>query len=350
MKILVIRFSSLGDVVLITPLFQKIRDIYPNCQLTFVTDSRYIDLFRSDPNIDRIIPYNVSDENLIYLIRFLKKIREEYYNIIIDCHIIPRSVFLLLFGRTSRRSWINKFSFQRRRMIKSHNSKRIPHIVDRYLATIDGNLNDRYEPKIYLEKRELRRIEGLLRKRKGGKRVVGFVPGASKKTKMWEIEKIKELALQLVEKNNAFIVFLGDMNEITIAKDTKEILGDTCLDLTGKTSIRELALALQCCDVLFTTDSGPMHIAVSVGTPIVSIFGPTVQEFGFRPYDERSVIISKSLPCRPCSLHGTDKCPLGHHNCMKLIEVEEVRKEIEKLLYSSEGRREMRDEDNRLKT
>jgi heptosyltransferase-2 len=235
-------------------------------------------------------------------------------------------------------------------MIKSHNSKRIPHIVDRYLATIDGNLNDRYEPKIYLEKHELRRIEGLLRKRKGGKRVVGFVPGASKKTKMWEIEKIKELALQLVEKNNAFIVFLGDMNEISIAKDTKEMLDDACLDLTGKTSIRELALALQCCDVLFTTDSGPMHIAVSVGTPIVSIFGPTVQEFGFRPYDERSVIISKSLPCRPCSLHGTDKCPLGHHNCMKLIEVEEVRKEIEKLLYNSEGRREMREEDNRLKT
>ena len=333
MKILVIRFSSLGDVVLITPLFQKIKHLYPSSHVTFLTDCKFIDLFGTDPNIDRIIPYDVSGESLMYLLRYLKKIREERYDIIIDCHVIPRSLFFLFLGRPARRRRLNKFSIQRRLMVKSHNRKRIPHIVDRYLATFIGKNGNDYKPKIYLEKREIEKIKSLLSKKKGSKKVVGFAPGASKKAKMWQLEKLQNLALTLTEKNNVYIILFGNKNEISVVKRIQEELQDRCLNLVGKTGIRELALFLNGCDVLFSADSGAMHIAVAVGTPVVSIFGPTVPEFGFTPYNQKSVVVSKPLPCRPCSLHGTDTCPLGHHNCMKLIEVEEVRMEIERLLH-----------------
>lgn len=333
MKILVIRFSSLGDVVLITPLFQKIKHTYPSSHVSFLTDCKFIDLFGTDPNIDRIIPYDVSGESLMYLLRYLKKIREERYDIIIDCHVIPRSLFFLFLGRPARRRRLNKFSIQRRLMVKSHNRKRIPHIVDRYLATFIGKNGNDYKPKIYLEKREIEKIKNLLSKKKGSKKVVGFAPGASKKAKMWQLEKLQNLALTLTEKNNVYIILFGNKNEISIVKRIQEELQDRCLNLVGKTGIRELALFLNGCDVLFSADSGTMHIAVAVGTPVVSIFGPTVPEFGFTPYNQKSVVVSKPLPCRPCSLHGTDTCPLGHHNCMKLIEVEEVRMEIERLLH-----------------
>ncbi|TET77271.1 MAG: lipopolysaccharide heptosyltransferase II [Candidatus Cloacimonadota bacterium] len=338
MKILVIRFSSLGDVVLVTPLFQKIKHHYPSSHVTFLTDRKFIDLFRTDPNIDRIIPYNVSGENLMYLIRYLKKIREERYDMIIDCHIIPRSLFFLFLGRAARRKRLNKFSLQRRLMVKSHIRKMIPHIVDRYLATFNGKNGNDYKPKIYLEKKEMEKVGKLLSKMRGRKKVVGFAPGASKKAKVWQLEKLQNLALTLMEKNNVYIVLFGNKSEISLVKRIQKELHNRCLNLVGKTGIRELALFLKGCDVLFSTDSGTMHIAVAVGTPVVSIFGPTVPEFGFAPYNQKSVIVSKPLPCRPCSLHGTDICPLGHHDCMKLIDVEEVRMEIERLLANEKTR------------
>ncbi|TES91608.1 MAG: glycosyltransferase family 9 protein [Candidatus Cloacimonadota bacterium] len=332
MKILVIRFSSLGDVVLISPLFQKIKHLYPDARLTFLTDIRFVRLFKTDPNIDRIMPYDVSCENLMYLILFLKKVRKERYDIIIDCHIIPRSLFFLLFCRAVKRLRLKKFSLKRRRMVKLHNRKKIPHIVDRYLATIEEKDTNDYKPRIYLNKNEISKFGYLLKQKKKGRKIMGFAPDASKKTKVWQLQKLRNLALTLTENDNVYIVFFGEKNEIPFVRKIKEGLNDTYLDLTGKTDVRELALFLEGCDVLFTTDSGPMHIAVAVGTPVVSIFGPTVPEFGFAPYDKRSVIISKPLHCRPCSLHGTDTCSLGHHKCMELIEVEEVRKAIKRLL------------------
>ena len=79
-----------------------------------------------------------------------------------------------------------------------------------------------------------------------------------------------------------------------------------------------------------------VDVSVAVGTPVVSLFGPTVPEFGFAPYDEDSIIVSKKLSCRPCSLHGTDTCPEEHHNCMELIEVEEVRSALNEKLKIQE--------------
>ena len=331
MKILVIRFSSLGDIVLISPLFQKIKDIYPDSHLSFLTDKKYVELFKNDPNVDRIIPYDVSLENSIYLLRFLKRVRKEYYDIIIDCHKIPRSLLFFLFARGGKRRKIKKYSIERRLMVRRHSIKTIPHVVKRYLATIDGRNKSNYKPKIFLDMDERKKIKYLLKEKQGKRRIVGIVPGASKKTKMWELEKLRELTYRLIEKDY-FIIFFGNMRENEIVRKIIDGLGDSYLDLSGKTSIRELALFIEACDVLFTTDSGPMHIAVAVGTSVVTIFGPTVPEFGFSPMGNDSVIISKELACRPCSLHGTDTCPLGHHNCMRLIEVREVIMEIERML------------------
>jgi len=335
MKILVIRFSSLGDIVLLTPLFQKIKQRYPSSHLSFLTGKKYAALFTEDPNIDRIIPYTVLSENTVQFLRLLRTIRNERYDLIIDCHSIPRSILLYLFGRSKERRRINKFSFARRMMVKTHRVKKLPHIVTRYLATIDDEQEHDYKPKLYLKQDEIEKYKKLFNRNIGTRKIIGFVIGASRKTKMWQEEKLKNLSLDLVRKDNVFIVFLGGKSEVELVNRIKEGLGDKCLDLSGKTDLRELSAALTACDVLFTTDSGPMHVAIAVGTPVVTIFGPTVPEFGFSPYDEKSIIISKTLSCKPCSLHGTDRCPLGHHNCMKLIEVEEVREGIAKLLHKN---------------
>ncbi|TET19229.1 MAG: lipopolysaccharide heptosyltransferase II [Candidatus Cloacimonadota bacterium] len=325
MRILVVRFSALGDVVLVTPLFQKIKARYPKCHLDFLTDMKFQSLFSNDPHIDSIIPYNIAEETPANLLRLIGKIRGRNYDYIIDVHLIPRSLLILFLGKAIVRRRINKYTRQRRRMVASCKQEKIPHVVDRYLETINGKNSNRYRPKIYFEEWEIEEIRKGMNGIKDSRKIVGFSPGASKKTKIWEIDKLRKLAQSLIFDHELFIIFLGNKNEIPLIAEISKALDSRFLNLAGKTDPRQLALYLHACDVLFTTDSGPMHIAVAAGTPVVAVFGPTVEAFGFSPYDERSVVISKQLPCRPCSLHGRDSCPLGHHNCLKLIDVNEVK-------------------------
>src|SRR3989304_6567858 len=96
------------------------------------------------------------------------------------------------------------------------------------------------------------------------------------------------------------------------------------INLAGKTTLRELASLMERCDLVVTNDSGPLHMAGALGKPVVALFGPTVEEFGFTPLNNQSLVLSKDLPCRPCSLHGSNRCPLGHHHCMNTIQPDEV--------------------------
>ena len=333
MKILVIRFSSLGDVVLITPLFQKIKNLYPSSHLSFLTDVKYVPLFYENPYIDDIIGYEVEKENLHYFFKFLKNVKRQKFDIVIDCHRIIRSILISFFSNARRKIGVRKFSIKRRIMVLNHRKRQISHIVDRYLNTVGKiNKDKEYRPNIFFTSAEKERINKFRLKIKT--KIVGFVPGASKKTKIWEISKYRKLAQELIKKGSAYLIFFGGYGETSIVKEITEGLSQGLyLDLSGKTTFRELSGYIKACDVLFTTDSGPMHIAVAVKTPVVAIFGPTVPEFGFTPYDDKSIVISKDLPCKPCSLHGTDTCPEGHHNCMKLITVDEVLRNIEKLLW-----------------
>jgi heptosyltransferase-2 len=183
-----------------------------------------------------------------------------------------------------------------------------------------------------VDKDEEDKIRKEIKHRAGGKSVVGIAPGAAKRTKVWDVEKTQQLANLLSGQHGMFLVFFGDATDIRLVDAICKPLKDGYMNLAGKTDFRELALYLKACDVVLSTDSGPMHVAVAVDTPVVALFGPTVREFGFRPYDEQSVTISVDLACRPCSLHGTETCPLSHHQCMKEIEVATVKEAIVNLL------------------
>jgi heptosyltransferase-2 len=332
MKILVIRFSSLGDVILVSSLFQKIKEIYPKSRITFLTDKRFVGLFVSDPHIDRIFSYDTPRETVNYFMSYLRKVRGERFDMILDCHGIPRSFLFLMLGRAITRKKIQKYSTQRRQMVKTHRRINIPHVVMRYLSILDGGDNERFFPRIYLVKDELNDIKEIRGVKESGMKIIGIAPGASKKTKMWSLHKMRKLSKEILNNSDRYVIFFGNKKEVSVVREITDGLSGRFLDLSGKTSIRELALSLNHCDVLISTDSGSMHLAVAVGTPVVSIFGPTIPEFGFSPYDKRSVVVSKKLPCQPCSLHGSDVCVLRHHKCMELIEVSNVLNALEKVL------------------
>lgn len=117
---------------------------------------------------------------------------------------------------------------------------------------------------------------------------------------------------------------MGSAADRDAAKRVGEKLSVPYKDLTGFTSLKELMAVVSKLSFLLTNDSGIMHIADAFKIPLVAIFGPTVRAFGFAPYRPTSHVVEVNLKCRPCSLHGTNVCPLGHHNCMNDVDTEAV--------------------------
>ena len=120
------------------------------------------------------------------------------------------------------------------------------------------------------------------------------------------------------------MVVLGSAEERRLAQELCQRLRVPVLNSTGKLSLMHTAALLQQCQLLLSNDSGLMHMATALRVPVVAIFGPTVQEFGFYPFKACAQVISAELTCRPCSTKGSTRCPRGHHQCMQQVTVAQV--------------------------
>ncbi|MEJ2055697.1 MAG: glycosyltransferase family 9 protein [Calditrichaceae bacterium] len=142
-----------------------------------------------------------------------------------------------------------------------------------------------------------------------------LAPGASFYSKKWPIEYFMELVEKLLQKSDANIVIVGGQNDIDDANKLQ--MNDRIINFAGKVTLLESAIVLKNAEALVSNDSGVMHMAAAVGTPLIGIFGSTVEQFGFFPYRSKFKIIeNEGLNCRPCSHVGKDFCPKGHFRCM----------------------------------
>ncbi len=153
--------------------------------------------------------------------------------------------------------------------------------------------------------------------------IIVLAPGSVWRTKMWTKDGFIETGRELSRKRGAMTVVMGSKDEHSLCEEIALAIPNA-VSLAGRTSLYESAQLLAIADLLICNDSGAMHLGAAAGVPIVSIFGPTVLEFGYRPWSNTSSVVQRSLGCRPCGSHGPQKCPLGHHNCMKLIKAADV--------------------------
>ena len=142
--------------------------------------------------------------------------------------------------------------------------------------------------------------------------------------KQWGIDKYTELAKRIVDKHGCRLILVGDSKDGKAAERIATALGDRAIDLTGRTGIIETAAAIQRSFAFVGNDSGLMHVAEAVGVPVVALFGPTVEAFGYYPSLEASQVVERDLPCRPCSRNGSRNCPKGTQECLTGIPVEPV--------------------------
>ena len=316
-KFLIIRFSSIGDIVLTTPVIRCLKQQVEGSTVHFVTKKQFMPLLQANPHIDKI---HCLDESLTALVRELKK---EKFDYIIDLHHNLRS-WLVKSGLRSFDFSFRKLNIEKWLMV-NFKIDRLPriHIVDRYMQTLAlfDVVNDGKGLDYFIPEKDTVDVSILPAAFRQG--YIALVAGARHYTKQLPMKKLVALC-DLISKP---IILLGGKEDIVmgdaVAGHTKGIVYNAC----GKFSINQSASLVRQARLVISHDTGLMHIAAAFKKKIISLWGNTIPEFGMFPYfpDENSRIIQvEGLACRPCSKIGYADCPKGHFRCMNELDEKQI--------------------------
>jgi ADP-heptose:LPS heptosyltransferase len=328
-KFLIIRFSSIGDIVLTTPVFRCLRSRFPEAEIHFLTKNAYNEILAFNPYINKIhIAGNKFDD-------LLKELKRERYDYIIDLHNNLRTLKVKRFLRS-----VPSFSFNKLNIGKfiytrfKINILPQKHIVDRYLETVEslGVINDGKGLDYFICEADQLKINEIPFSHLSG--YIGIVIGAAWKTKKLPLHKLIELCRFIQHP----IILLGGKEDFENGEQIAFTDNIKIYNACGKFSINTSADLVRKAKCIITHDTGLMHIAAAFQKPIISVWGNTTPAFGMYPYygtqeNQRSQIVEiNKLWCRPCSKIGYNKCPLGHFKCMEQININEIVSLVNKCL------------------
>jgi ADP-heptose:LPS heptosyltransferase len=307
MKILVIRFSSMGDIIYTTPVVRCLKKQLSGAEVHFLTKSAFKYIYDNNPYVDKLLLLKPT------LGETIADIKAEKYDYIIDLHNNLRTAVIKL--RTGIKSSTYKKQTIRKWPSLKLNLKLIPptHLVDRYMQAVKflGVVNDG-GPINYYIKADYRLANLLPASHQNG--YVAFVIGATHFTKRMPNAKIISICSQL----NMPVVLLGGADVKANGDEIASVLGEKIYNACGITTLDESVFLVSKAVSIIGFDTGLTHIAEAFNIPIVSVWGGTVPELlGVQPYMVKDVLVAGiDLPCRPCSKFGLEKCPLGHFKCM----------------------------------
>ena len=312
MKILVIRFSSIGDIILASPVVRCLKQQLPSAEVHFLTKDVFRDLVSHSPYISKV---HLIDDDLGAA---MQQLRTERFDLIIDLHHNLRT------ARVKRALGITARSFPKlnfeKWLLVNFKHDRLPrlHIVDRYMSTVAhlGVANDGQGLDLFIPQEMEVALGSLPETHRAG--YIALCIGGGHATKRLPPHKLVELAKQL----QGPIVIVGGNDDKPIAARIATEVGARAFDATGKYDLLGSASLVKQARSVITHDSGAMHVAAAFKKNVVSVWGNTVPLFGMGPYipqhPERAHVVEvEGLDCRPCSKLGYEKCPKGHFRCME---------------------------------
>jgi len=333
-NVLVIKLRYLGDVLLATPTLKALKSSYPSLRVTMVVNRGTEGMLVGNPHVDEVLP--LERGSLLGQWRFLSGLRQRRFDIVIDLTDADRSAFLTRMSLAPMRIGFN--AEQRMRgwcytdVVRADPAS---HRIDRDLAALKplNIVAGDKTPRLWLTPQDDRSAEDMLA-RLGVTRdrpIVVLQPGARYWFKAWPVERFAELGDRLQEKHGCHVLIGGSNLEAELAQQIVQLSKSRPTVLAGQVSIRTFAAVLKLSDLFIGNDSGVMHIAAAVGTPVVALFGPSnPAEWG--PRGALAEILYKGLDCRAC-FHPT--CHRGEQNCMRLITLDEVVSAAVRLLKHS---------------
>jgi len=328
--LLVVQTAFLGDVVLTTPLLAALRRAHPERALHVVATPLGASVLAGHPAIDVLHPYakRGAERGLAGLLSLVRRLRRERFAIAVAAQRSARTGFLVRGSgapvrvgfASSPGAWAltDRVPWQPDR-----------HAVHRYLALAgpagadphaDSTPSLAVLPASASAVTEALGADGV----PAEAALLAIAPGSTWGTKRWTPEGFAAVIAAAPERG-LHPVLVGSPEERALCEEVSALAGGDIPNLAGRTRPPELTALLARSKALVTNDSGPAHVASAVGTPVVAVFGPTVPAFGYTPWGAGNRIVEHlGLACRPCSSHGPQVCPLGHHRCMREIAPAEV--------------------------
>lgn len=329
-KILIIKLRSIGDVILATPVIENLRAAYPGAEIDFLTERPCYPIVKNHPALNEVIVFNRTyirnlpwhkalQENL----GFLKKLRDQKYDLVFDLFGNPRSAFFALATGAKHRIG---FAFRGRKYAYNKIIQPRGNRVHEVLFNMDALREigiPIHSTKLFVEIDDLNAaiVERFWQENGfDSKTVIGINASGGWYTKRWPLKSYAELADLLVEHLQSQIFLLWGPGERQDAESIAEMMRHKAV-LAPQADLNKLAAILARLDLLVSNDSGPMHLAAAVGTPVVGIYGPTRPELQ-GPWGEIHTIVRKDgLDCLGCN--GVT-CKIKTHDCMQRLEVETV--------------------------
>ncbi len=343
-KILVLRFSAMGDVVLLVPVLRALVAEHPGVEVTVVTRPKFAAFFS---NIERVSVFEADVDHKFkgfFGVRqlFRALILKQNFDVVIDLHdhirtVVLRNLFKLFGIRvvvfTKGRK--EKKAFSRKENKITH---KLPHTVERYRAAFEkaGFAFKLGQPPYLIPTDESKKIiEAWFVKKELTKneKWIGLAPFAMHKSKIWPVANYPTVLNAIIQKTNAKIfLFGGGDEEIQYFEDLQLLFPNNCVMVAGRLKMPQEIALMTHLDLMVCADSSNMHLASLTGTPTLSIWGGTHPDVGFGPFgvnQNNMLQISRDeLPCRPCSVYGKETCYRGDFACMNNISPERVTEEI----------------------
>lgn len=315
-KYLIIRFSSIGDIVLTSPVIRGLKQQVEGAEVHFLTKASYRNILDNNPYVDKVHVLKNSLKETV------NELREEGFDYVIDLHHNLRTKRLknrlkvvdFTVNKLNREKWL-MVNFKKNKLPNKH-------IVDRYLETVSvfDVTNDMQGLDYFIPEKDS--TEKLRSEHNLSQSYIAFAIGGQHATK-----KLDDASMDaLCAKVNSPLVLLGGKEDVEQAEKLSNFHAHV-IHFCGKLNLNQSADMVKHANLVITHDTGLMHIAAAFHKPILSIWGNTIPEFGMTPYlpDENSKIFEvKDLKCRPCSKIGFEKCPKKHFDCMKKQNIDAI--------------------------
>ena len=335
-RVLVIQTAFIGDAILTLPMLQKLKQLNPQIEIDVLAIPSTKEIFEASGYVNTVIIIDKKDEHksLRALNKFIRKLKENNYSKVYSPHRSFRSAYITLrLGVNDSYGFDNSsLKYVYKNLVKY---VRTHHEVQRNLELIGENTSDdnwKIKPKINLTEAVKSKVDNIISIKNITEDFIAIAPGSVWATKRYPKESYRGLVESLINKNET-VVLIGSKIDRTLCKYITNDLEDKVKNLAGESSIVETICLLKKAKLLVTNDSAPTHLGMCADIPVLTIYCSTIADFGFYPYNDKSKYISyDDLDCKPCGIHGYNKCPIKTFPCGRELTLQNVLIEIEKML------------------
>lgn len=321
-RLLVMRFSAMGDVAMIVPVLHALATQNPDLRITMLTRTRFVPMFEWLPSNVQVRGIDFADgDGIVGLTKIYKKLKGGDFDAVADLHDVLRTKYLRTCFKINgtRVAVVNKCRKDRRALIgngMTHKSLRsMPERYADVFRSLGMSVDLAKQMEIDLRGENFTPVRNVAGKKQQGERWIGIAPFAAHPQKIYPLDKMRQVAQMLAEQGNKVFLFgAGKTEQETLSSWEGKNITSICGKLGG---LHNEMLLMSQLDLMISMDSANMHIASIVSTPVLSIWGATHPKAGFYGYGQSPKnLLQLGLECRPCSIYGSKPCQFGDLRCM----------------------------------